>query len=44
MNVCIKYKNESKDKLKEIDIKNLTCYYFYDVMEHDEYINVDRIS
>ena len=32
MNVCIKYKNESKDELKEIDIKNRTCYYFDDVM------------
>ena len=32
MNVCIKYKNESKDELKEIDIKNRTCYYFDNVM------------
>ena len=23
---------ESKDELKEIDIKNCTCYYFDDVM------------
>ena len=23
---------ESKDELKETDIKNRTCYYFYDVM------------
>ena len=23
---------EHKDKLKEIDIKNRTCYYFYDIM------------
>ena len=23
---------ESKDELKEIDIKNLTCYYFDDIM------------
>ena len=24
---------ESKDELKEIDIKNLTCYYFDDIMK-----------
>ena len=23
---------ESKDKLKEIDIKNRTCYYFHDII------------
>ena len=25
-------KMESKDELKEIDIKNRTCYYFDDIM------------
>ena len=34
---------ESKDKLKKIDIKDRTCYYFYDIMDVDEYINVDRV-
>ena len=34
---------ENKDELKEIDIKNSTCYYFDDIMEVDDYINVDRI-
>ena len=29
--VCI-IKMESKDELKEIDIKNCMCYYFYDIM------------
>ena len=24
---------ESNDELKEIDIKNCTCYYFYDVIK-----------
>ena len=32
MNACIKYKMESKDKLKEVDTKNSTCYYFGDIM------------
>ena len=26
------YKNGSKDKLKDIDIKNCTCHYFDDIM------------
>ena len=30
MNVCIKYKMESKEKLKVIDLKNHACYYFND--------------
>ena len=29
--VCIDYKNKSKDKLKEIDIKNRARYYFDDI-------------
>ena len=32
MNVCIKYKTRSNDQLKEIDIKNCTCYYFDDII------------
>ena len=24
---------ESNDELKEIDIKNCTCYYFYDIIQ-----------
>ena len=32
MNVCVKYKTQSKDKLKEIGIKNRTCYYFDDII------------
>ena len=27
------YKNKSNDKLKEIDIKNCTCYYFNDTLK-----------
>ena len=34
---------ESKNELKEIDINNRTCYYFDNIMEVDEYINIDRI-
>ena len=30
--VCMKYKMDSKDKLKEIDIKNHACYYFDDII------------
>ena len=33
---------ESKDKLKEIDIKNRTCYHFYDIIR-DFDINFDNI-
>ena len=32
MNVCVNRKMESKDKLKEIHIKNRTCYYFDDII------------
>ena len=34
---------ESKDKLKEMNINNRTCYYFDDKREVDEYINVGEI-
>ena len=34
---------ESKNEFKKIIIKSRTCYYFDDIMEVDEYINVDRI-
>ena len=35
---------ESKDKLKEIDIKNLTCYYFDDIIRFwDRYIDFNDI-
>ena len=42
MNVCIKYKNQKWrwDELKEIDIKNRTCYYFDDII-NDRDIHVD---
>ena len=30
---CKEYCMESNDELKEIDIKNSTCYYFYDVIK-----------
>ena len=33
---------ESKDKLKEIDIKSRTCYYFDDIIK-DIYINFSDI-
>ena len=33
---------ESKDRLKEIDIKNLMCYYFHDTIRHFD-INFDNI-
>ena len=33
MNVCVKYKIESKDELKETDIKNCMCYYFDDIIK-----------
>ena len=32
---------ESKDELKEIDIKNRTCYYFDDIMKA-RYINSSK--
>ena len=34
---------ESTNELKKIDINNRTCYYFDNIMEVDEYINIDRI-
>ena len=40
MNVCIKYKNE----LKEIDIKNRTCYYFDDIITNRDIYSVDILS
>ena len=30
-----KYKMENKDKLKQVDIKNCTCYCFDDVFKDD---------
>ena len=39
MNVCIKYKY--KDELKEIDIKNRTCYYFDDIITNRVIYSVD---
>ena len=33
---------DSNDKLKEIDIKNRTCYYFDDIFKIDEF-NLDNI-
>ena len=33
MNICVKYKKmESKYQLKETDIKNCACYFFYDII------------
>ena len=32
-NVCVKYKIESKNELKETDIKNCMCYYFDDIIK-----------
>ena len=34
---------ESKNEFKTFNIKNRKCYYFDDIMEVDEYINVDRV-
>ena len=34
---------ESNDKLKETDIKNRTCYYFYDIMKVED-MEFDNIS
>ena len=28
---------ESNNELKEIDIKNRTCYYFHDIMKHEDF-------
>ena len=42
MNVCIKYKLESKDDLKKIDIKKRTCYYFDDIIK-DTDINFGNV-
>ena len=39
-----KFKNmDSKDVLKEIDIKNCTCYYFDDIIRIEDF-NIDNIS
>ena len=35
------FKNEKNDKLKEIDIKNHTCYYFNDIIK-TENLDLDR--
>ena len=32
---------ESKDGLKEIDIKNCTCYYFYDIIKDKDIYPAD---
>ena len=34
---------ESNDKLKEIDIKNRTCYYFDDIIKIEDF-DLDNIS
>ena len=36
------YKNESNDKLKEIDIKNCMCYYFDDMIKIEDFY-LDKI-
>ena len=28
---------ENNDKLKQINIKNRTCYYFYDIIKLDDF-------
>ena len=33
---------ESNDKLKEIDIKNCTCYYFHDIIKIED-LDLDNI-
>ena len=39
-----KFKNmDRKDVLKEIDIKNRTCYYFDDIIRIEDF-NIDNIS
>ena len=41
MNVWIKNKKmESKDKLKEIDIKNRACYYFDEIVKTKNYMKI----
>ena len=40
MNVCIKM--ESEDELKEINIRNLSCYYFDDIIKNID-INFSEI-
>ena len=43
--LCIKkciLKMESNDRLKEINLKNHTCYYFDDVIKF-EHLNLDNI-
>ena len=42
MLLTISYKINSKDKLKEIDIKNYACYYFDDKMRviHIDFYNI----
>ena len=32
---------ESKDEIKELDIKNRTCYYFDDIIENKDIYSVD---
>ena len=34
---------ESDDKLKEINIKNRTCYYFDDIIKFEDFNNLDNI-
>ena len=33
---------DSRDKLKEIDIKNRTCYYFDDIIKIEDF-NLDNV-
>ena len=33
---------ENNDKLKQINIKNRTCYYFYDIIKLDDF-DLDNI-
>ena len=35
---------ESKDELKEIDIKNCTCYCFYDIKTDRDFCSHDNLS
>ena len=34
---------ESKDKLKEIDIKNRACYYFVDIIKVEDIYSGDNL-
>ena len=34
---------ESKDELKEIDIKNHTCYYFDDIIKDRDIYSIDTL-